>query len=110
MFPPNVSLSEYQAFITTKLRALEEKRAGSDTQKLNQLAMTPDSMLLRKWLLIVSCVGFPASFAALFLIGIIAPHLPSFISQVLWIIGKGAMGISFLIFLLAMYLTFVKSE
>jgi hypothetical protein len=107
---PNVSLAEYQLFITTRLRALEEKRAGDDTERLRQLATTPDSMLLRKWLLIVSGVGFPVTFVLLFLLGIISPHLPPFISQFFWILAKGAMGITFLIFLLAMYLTLQKSD
>ncbi len=107
---PNVSLAEYQLFITSRLRSFEQKRALNDPERLRQLQMTPDAMLLRKWLLIVSCVGFPITFVVLFFIGIISPHLPPFISQFLWILGKGAMGITFLIFLLAIYLTLQKSD
>ncbi len=107
---PNISLAEYQVFITTRLRAFEEKRAAGDPERLRDLASMPNSMLLRKWLLIVSCIGFPISFVALFLLGIIAPHLPTFLSSILWVIAKGAMGITFLIFLLGIYLTLAKSD
>ncbi|MBS1954026.1 MAG: hypothetical protein JST89_07570 [Cyanobacteria bacterium SZAS-4] len=107
---PNVSLAEYQLFITTRLRQFEEKRAAGDADRLQHLAMTPDSMLLRKWLLIVSGIGFPITFVLLFLLGIIAPHLPVFISTFLWLLAKGAMGITFLIFLLGIYLTLSKSD
>lgn len=107
---PNSSLAEYQLFITTRLRSLEEKRAAGDAERLRLLATTPDSMLLRKWLLIVSVIGFPISFVVLFLLGIISPHLPTFISTILWLLAKGAMGITFLIFLLGIYLTLNKSD
>ncbi|HEY9734020.1 MAG TPA: hypothetical protein V6C89_19075 [Drouetiella sp.] len=107
---PNISLAEYQTFITTRLRALEEKRAAGDSERLRYLASMPDSMLLRKWLLIVSCIGFPISFIVLFMLGIISPHLPAFISTIFWLIAKGAMGITFLIFLLGIYLTLNKSD
>jgi hypothetical protein len=107
---PNVSLAEYRLFITSRLRAFEVKRAAGDAQRLSHLEMTPDSMLLRKWLLIVSGIGFPITFGILFLLGIISPHIPTFISTFLWIFAKGAMGITFLIFLLGIYLTLVKSD
>ncbi|MBS2000957.1 MAG: hypothetical protein JST44_05580 [Cyanobacteria bacterium SZAS LIN-5] len=107
---PNLSLAEYQVFITTRLRAFEERRAAGDPEKLRLLASMPDSMLLRKWLLIVSGVGFPISFVVLFLLGMISPHLPAFLSTILWVLAKGAMGITFLIFLLGIYLTLNKSD
>ncbi|CAN5588873.1 hypothetical protein BH10CYA1_BH10CYA1_10080 [soil metagenome] len=106
----NVSLAEYQLFITTRLRAFEEKRAAGDADRLSHLAMIPDSMLLRKWLLIVSGIGFPITFVVLFLLGMISPHLPALISTCLWLLAKGAMGIMFLIFLLGIYLTLIKSD
>ncbi|HEY9677398.1 MAG TPA: hypothetical protein V6C76_05290 [Drouetiella sp.] len=107
---PNASFEDYHRFITSRLRSLEEKRADNDPERLHHLAMTPDSMLLRKWLLIVSCAGFPASFLLMFLLGIISPMLPPVIGQFFWILAKGAMGISFLIFLVGIYLTLVKSD
>jgi hypothetical protein len=107
---PNISLAEYQAFITTRLRAFEEKRAAGDAERLSDLSSMPDSMLFRKWLLIASGIGFPISFVVLFILGIISPHMPTFVSTIFWLIAKGAMGITFLIFLLGIYLTLNKSD
>jgi hypothetical protein len=36
--------------------------------------------------------------------------MPTFVSTIFWLIAKGAMGITFLIFLLGIYLTLNKSD
>lgn len=109
MAPVN-SFEEYQAFVTTRLRVFEEKRALNDPVKLKQLELTPDADLLRKWMLIVSVIGFPITFVFMIFLGMIGKYLPELISQLLWIVAKGAMGITLLIFLLASYYTITNRQ
>ena len=105
---PNVA--DYHKYITSRLRAFEEKRAAGDVDRLHHIATTPDTMLLRKWMLIIACVGFPASVLAMFVLGILSWMLPPFISQTLVVLVKGVMGLSFLFFLVGGYLTIAKSD
>lgn len=107
---PNSSFEEYQVFVTTRLRAFEEKRALNDPVKLKQLELTPDADLLRKWMLIISVVGFPITFVSMMFLGLIGKYLPEMIVQLLWIVAKGAMGITFLIFVVAIYFTIKKGS
>jgi vacuolar-type H+-ATPase subunit I/STV1 len=107
---PNSSFEEYQAFVTSRLRSFEEKRAKGDSDRLKQLELTPDTELLRKWMLIVSVGGFPVTFIFMMVLGTIGKYLPDILNQFFWLLAKGAMGITFVIFVLAVYFTIFKAN
>lgn len=100
------SLLEYQQSAAQYLREFELKRAHGNAEKTREISEMSDIDLLKKWMWIVSIVGFPICYL---LVPIILMGLQLFIwvwiMQFLWLIAKGAMGIVFIIFMLAIYFT-----
>lgn len=105
------SLTEYKAFVAEWFRSLESKRAGNDDDKLRDLAQSTDNEILRRWLWRVSIISAPIAFVVLPMVVFMIQRLvwPALLS-VIWLAVKTIMGTVFLIFLLAVYLTFFNRE
>jgi hypothetical protein len=107
--PDNNLFQDSKALVTSMLRSLEMKRAGSDTQKIKELSELSDDETLRKWLWTASVIGAPVCFIALpilmLLLGVI---FSSLVMNVLWFVTKLAMGFVLLLFAGAAYLTWRK--
>lgn len=106
-----VSLGEYQAILTSWLRILETKLAKGDPVRLQASSAMSDRELIRRWLWLVSIAGGPACFLGLpIILSVLGTFTPAFIMGFLWILAKGAMGIVFITFVLAIIVTTRKSN
>ncbi|HEY9715810.1 MAG TPA: hypothetical protein V6C72_20215 [Chroococcales cyanobacterium] len=105
------ALGEYQAIITSWLRSLEHKLAKGDQAKLQNSAQLTDEELLRKWLWVVSIIGGPACFLGVpIILSLLGTFMPRIVMVVLWFLAKGAMGIVFILFILAIVITTRKGD
>jgi hypothetical protein len=109
---PNTSLiHESKAFVSSWLRSLEIRNAGSNAQQLQKIAETSDDDTLKKWLWTASVYGVPTIFIAapivLVVMGII---FTPWIMEIFWLFEKLAMLAMLLIFGAAIFLTFISPK
>jgi len=105
------SLLEYKHFAAEWLRAFEIKRAGGNIQRLDEIADFNDDEVLRRGLWMASIVGAPVVYLVLpFIMSFVQTFLPAVLTAVLWTLLKIAMGTVFVIFLLAVYFTFLYQD
>ncbi|HEY9778402.1 MAG TPA: hypothetical protein V6C81_31865 [Planktothrix sp.] len=103
--PPKM-LEEYQSLVAARLRLHETRKAGDDEAKLKEIQDMGDPELLRKWMWLTAIVGGPISFIAVpFILSLFSTFLPVVVMAILWNIAKLAMGMVFIVFLLAVYFT-----
>lgn len=105
------TLRDYKNLIVAYLRDFESSRMAGNPEKLRRLAETPDDLLLKKWLWIGSIVGAIGCFGILWPLAalVLAPFVTSFIMEPLWMLIKFAMGVTIIIFFLAVFVTVRKS-
>lgn len=104
------SLLEYQSFVCEWLRSMEIQRAQGNTERLRELESQSDLDLLKKWLWIGTIAGFPIFYLVVpFVLSLLKLFLWVWIMQFLWLLAKGAMGIVFIVFMLAVYFTLRKT-
>jgi hypothetical protein len=106
---PNAGLiQESKALLSSWLKSLEVRRAGGDVQKLQLIAAATDDEIVKKWLWTATIYGVPLCYIAvpvtLLLLGIV---FTPFILEILWFFAKIAMAIVFVIFGLAIFVTFI---
>lgn len=105
------SLAEYKAFVAEHLRARELKRANNDEVTVNQIAMSTDDDILRKWLWKLLIISGPVTFIILpFCLSLIGTFLWPPIMGTLWLLTKMAMGMVLILFVLAILFTVPKSN
>jgi len=98
------TLADYQTFLAGLIRRAEVKRAQGDKALLSELEATSDYFLVMRWLWTFSIVGGPITFIAIpLLLSGLANLLPNSIMGPLWFLSRGAMGIIFILFLLAVF-------
>jgi hypothetical protein len=99
-------LAKYQTLAIEFLRSCENKRAHGDPQLLIEAKELSDGQLVRKWMWIASVVGGPLCFIVIpFTLCLLSGFMWPPLMQFLWNITRVAMGLVFMIFLLAMYFT-----
>ena len=98
------TLGDYQTFIAGRIRQAEVKRAHGDAALLTELEATSDYFLVMRWLWTFSIVGGPITFIAIpLLLSGLSNLLPNSIMNPLWFLSRGAMGIIFILFLVAVF-------
>lgn len=102
-------LLECKHFAAEWLRAFERKRAGGNIQRLDEMADFNDDEVLRRGLWMISIVGGPIVYLLLpFLLSIVQTFLWVQLTAVLWTLLKIAMGCIIVVFMLAVYFTFLQ--
>ncbi|MGH9552018.1 MAG: hypothetical protein ACRD3W_21710 [Terriglobales bacterium] len=103
-------LADSHTYLITRIRTFEVTRAQGDEEKLKELADTTDAMLLRSCMWKVTIIGGPICFIAVpFVLAILTPFVWQPLMVFLWIVARIAMGLVFIIFLLAIYFTTSKT-
>lgn len=106
-----LSFPECKHFAAEWVRAFEIKRAGGNIQRLDEIADYNDDEVLRRGLWMISIVGGPVVYLVLpFILSIVQTFVWSTLSQILWVLLKIAMGFIFVVFLLAVYFTFLYQD
>lgn len=105
------SLIEYKAFAAEWFRTFETRKAKHDEDKLRDIAQATDDEILRRWLWKITIVAAPVAFVVLpMVLMIVHSFLWLPMQQMLWFVTKTAMGLVFLLFILAVYLTFLRKD
>lgn len=102
------STEKYLKEVALWLRSKEAERARGNPAALEELELTNDSTLLRKWSWISAMSGAAFSFLILpLLLGLLHSLLPEIVDKFLWAIAKVCMGLSLLMFLTSFYFTVI---
>ncbi len=105
------SLLACKHFAAEWIRAFEIKRAGGNIQRLDEIADFNDDEVLRRGLWMISIVGGPVVYLVCPLIlSIVQTFLWMQVTVFLWTLLKVSMGLIFVIFLLAIYFTFLHND
>ncbi len=100
------TIEKYRTKVVSRLRSHELKKAQGDEDRLREIQSMPDGELLRKWMWLTVIVGGPICFVAVpFVLIILATFVWRPLVDVLWDVARLAMGMVFILFLLAIYFT-----
>jgi hypothetical protein len=103
------SLAEYQGFLAGLIRKSEISRAHGDKERLGEIESASDDYLLKRWLWTFAIVGGPITFIAIpLLLSGLAGLLPHAVMDPVWFLSRGAMGIIFVMFLVAVFTSNLK--
>ena len=98
------SSTEYFAFLAGVIRRREIKKASTDKARLAEIEQSSDQFLVMRFLWAYSIVGGPITFIAIpVLLSGLAPVASHSVMSALWFLSKGAMGIIFILFLVAVF-------
>jgi hypothetical protein len=96
--------TEYFAFLAGVIRRSEIKKAGTDKIRLAEIEASSDNFLVMRFLWAYSIIGGPITFIAIpVLLSGLAPVAPHSLMSALWFLSRGAMGIIFILFLIAVF-------
>jgi hypothetical protein len=109
--PLRRNLDEISTKLAVHLRAREANVMRGQPERLNQLEMTTDRDLLRKFLWSTAIISAGCTFFALpLLMMVLKSFLPEVLTHVLWVLIKIGMATSCAVFALAAYLTFWSND
>jgi hypothetical protein len=99
------TLTEYRLLVMRYIRDWERERAHADPDKLAQIEHSSDTYLIRKWLWMSSIVAAPVVYLIVPFVIHMLSFLPEILLVCLWLLAKGLMGIVFVLFITAIYVT-----
>jgi hypothetical protein len=102
-------LADYQGFLAGLIRQSETSRARGDKERLSEIESSTDDYLLKRCLWTFAIVGGPITFIAIpLLLSGLSAVVPHTVMDALWFLSRGAMGIIFVMFLIAVLTTRTK--